>query len=90
MTSLTINLSDETAQALTAKARAQRLTVEEYARRLLELDLAPDWLQRASTRAKEAGVDPPSPDEIDEKIAAAREIAAARKARGESGHRRET
>lgn len=75
---LTIHLPEETTVALAAKARAQGVTAEEYALGVLERDLAPEWLQRAWARAKEAGVDQLSPEEIDA------EIAAARKARRES------
>jgi len=38
---LTINLPDEQTAALAAKARAQGLSAEEYARQVLEHDLSP-------------------------------------------------
>ena len=41
---LTIDLTDEQRAALLAKARAQGLSAEEYARQVLEHDLAPEWL----------------------------------------------
>ena len=75
---MTINLPDELAVALAAMARAQRLSVEEYARQVLEHDLAPEWLQKSWEGSKQAGLDQLSMDEIDA------EIAAARKARRES------
>jgi hypothetical protein len=81
---LTINLPDDKTAALAAKARAQGLTAEEYALRVLDRDLAPDWLQKSWSRAKQAGLDRLSPDEIDA------EIAAARKARSESRRRQDT
>jgi hypothetical protein len=75
---LTVNLPDEQSVVLAAKARAKGLTPEEYARQVLEQDLAPEWLQRSWDRSKEAGTDRLSAEEIDA------EIAAARKARRES------
>ena len=75
---LIINLPDEQTVALAAKARAQGLSAEEYARQVLEQDLVPEWLQKSWERSKEAGLDQLSMDEIDA------EIAAARKARRES------
>ena len=78
MTSLTIELSDDNKAALTAKAQAHGLSVEEYARQVLEHDLAPTWLRRSWATAKEAGLDQLPMEKIDA------EIAAARKARRES------
>ena len=75
---LIINLPDAQTLALAAKARAQGLSAEEYARQVLEQDLVPEWLQKSWERSKEAGLDQLSMDEIDA------EIAAARKARRES------
>ena len=75
---LTINLPDEQNAALVAKAQAQGLSAEEYARQVLEQDLAPDWLRKSWESSKQAGLDELSMDEIDA------EIAAARKARRES------
>jgi hypothetical protein len=46
MISLTIELPDEQKAALAAKARAQGLSIERYAREVLEHDLAPQWLQK--------------------------------------------
>jgi plasmid stability protein len=75
---LIINLPDEQTVALSAKARAQGLSAEEYARRVLEHDLAPECLQKSWESAKQTSLDQLSMDEIDA------EIAAARKARRES------
>jgi len=79
MTSLTIELREEQSAALAAKARARGLSAEQYARAVLEHDLAPEWLQKSWKSAKEAGLDQLSADEIDA------EISAARKARREAG-----
>lgn len=76
---LIINLPDEQTLALAVKARAQGLSAEEYARQVLEHDLVPEWLQKSWEISKQAGLDRLSVDEIDT------EIAAARKARRESG-----
>jgi hypothetical protein len=75
---LTIDLPDEQTAVLAAKARARGLTAEEYARRVIEHDLVPQWLQQSWASSQEAGLDRLSLDEIDG------EIAAARKARHES------
>ena len=75
---LTINLPDEQTAALAAKARAQGLSAEEYARQVLEHDLTPEWLQESWASSRQAGLERLSMDEIDA------EIAAARKARRES------
>ena len=75
---LTIHLPDEQMAALAAKARAQGLSAEEYARQVLENDLVPEWLRKSWESARQAGLDRLSMDEIDA------EIAAARKARRES------
>lgn len=72
MTSLMIELPDEQKAALAAKARVKGLSAEQYARQVLEKDLAPDWLQKSWQSAKEAGLDQLSPEEIDAEIAAAR------------------
>jgi len=75
---LTVNLPEEKSAALAAKARSKGLSAEEYARQVLEQDLAPEWLQKSWESARQAGLDRLSMDEIDA------EIAAARKARRES------
>jgi plasmid stability protein len=75
---LTIDLPDEQTAALAAKARAHGLSTEQYARQVLEHDLAPAWLQKSWETSKQAALDQLSADEIDT------EIAAARKARRES------
>jgi plasmid stability protein len=78
MTLLTIELPDEQKAALAAKAQAHGLSAEEYARQVLQHDLAPEWLRKSWESAREAGLDHLSTEEIDA------EIAAARKARRES------
>ena len=75
---LTIDLPEEQRTVLAAKARARGLSTEEYVRRVLEHDLAPEWLQKSWQSSKAAGLDRLSADEIDA------EIAAARKARREA------
>jgi plasmid stability protein len=75
---LTIDLPDAEGTALAAKARAHGVSAEQYARQVLEHDLAPDWLRRSWDSATQAGLNRLSMDEIDA------EIAAARKARRES------
>jgi plasmid stability protein len=75
---LTIELPDEKTAALAAKARARGLSAEEYARQVVEQDLAPEWLRKSWDSARDSGLDQLSSDEIDA------EIAAARKARREN------
>jgi len=75
---VTIEMPDDQTVALAAKARAQGLSAEEYARLVLERDLVPEWLRKSWESARQAGLDTLSMDEIDA------EIAAARKARRES------
>jgi hypothetical protein len=70
---LTIDLPDAEVTALAATARGQGVS-EQYAKQVLERDLAPDWLRRSWESATRAGLDRLSMDEID----------AARKARHES------
>lgn len=72
MTSLTIELPEEKRAALAAKAQARGLSAEQYARKVLEHDLAPEWLQKSWETAKEAGLDQLSMAQIDAEIAAAR------------------
>jgi plasmid stability protein len=69
---LTITLPDDKTAALTAKARAKGLSAEEYARQVLEQDLAPEWLQQSWESAKQAGLDQLAMEGIDAEIAAAR------------------
>lgn len=76
---LTIDLPDEQTAVLAAKARARGLSAEEYARQVIEHDLAPEWLQQSWASSEEAGLDRLSMEKIDA------EIAAARKARRDSG-----
>ena len=75
---LTIDLPDEQSAALAAKARARGLSAEQYARQVLENDIAPEWLQKSWESSRQAGLDQLSGEEIDV------EIAAARKARREA------
>jgi len=49
---LTIALPSERAAALAAIARAKGLTPEEYARQLLEQDLAPEWLRQSVAESR--------------------------------------
>lgn len=69
---LTIQLPDDRTVALSVKAQAKGLTPEEYARQVIEQDLAPEWLQESWRDAKASGLDQLTADEIDAEIAAAR------------------
>ena len=69
---LTINLPDAQTAALAAKARAQGLSAEEYARQVLEHDLVPEWLQKSWESSNQSGLGHLTVDEIDAEIAAAR------------------
>jgi len=80
---LTIDLPDEQSAALAAKARARGLSAEQYARQVLENDIAPEWLQKSWEGSRQAGVDQLSSEEIDAEIAAARK--ARREARPQPG-----
>ena len=75
---LTIDLPEEQTVVLKAKAEAQGVSTEQYARQVLEHDLVPDWLRESWQSAGQTGANQLSMDEIDA------EIAAARKARRES------
>jgi plasmid stability protein len=75
---LRIDLPDEQTLVLKAKAKAQGVSTEQYARQVLEQDLVPDWLRKSWENAEQTGVNRLSMDEIDA------EIAAARKARREA------
>ena len=70
---LTIDLPDAEVTALAAKARARGVSAEQYARQVLEHDLAPEWLRQSWESATQAGLNQLSMDEIDAEIAAARE-----------------
>ena len=78
MTSLIIELPDEQKAALAAKAQARGLSTEQYALKVLEHDLVPEWLQKSWEASREGRFDQLSMEEIDA------EISAARKARHES------
>lgn len=69
---LTISLPDADVRALEVKAKTQGMSAEQYARQVLERDLAPDWLRKSWSSAEEAGLDQLSMDEIEAEIAAAR------------------
>jgi plasmid stability protein len=69
---LTIELPDEQTQTLKAKAMVRGISAEQYARQVLEQDLAPEWLRKSWESAKQSGLDRLSLDEIDAEIAAAR------------------
>jgi plasmid stability protein len=68
----TIQLPDEEIAALAAKARAQGLSPEEYARQVLAQDLVPNWLKKSWETARQNGTDRLSMEEIDAEIAVAR------------------
>jgi plasmid stability protein len=72
---LIINLPEDQAAALAAKARARGLSTEEYAREVLAQNVAPDrtpaWLRDSWASAKAAGLDRLSEDEIEAEIASA-------------------
>ena len=70
--SLTIDLPESETLALKAKAQARGLSAEQYARQVLEHDLAPDWLRESWAEAAKNGTDRLTMDEIDAEIAAAR------------------
>ena len=72
MTVLTIELPDNQKAALAAKAQAKGLSAEQYARQVLEHDLAPEWLRKSWETSRDAGLDQLSTEEIDAEIAAAR------------------
>ena len=72
MISVTIELPEGQSAALPAKAQAKGLSAEEYVRKLLELDLVPDWLQESGSTSQQIGLDQLSPEEIDTEIAEAR------------------
>jgi plasmid stability protein len=78
---LTINLPDDQTLVLEARAKAEGLSAEQYARRVLEQSLVPDWLSKSWTFAAKNGASSLSMEEIDA------EIAAARQARREAGLR---
>ncbi len=72
MTSLTIELPDEQKAALAAKALAKGLSTEQYALKLLEHDIVPEWLQKSWESSKEVGLDRLSTEEIEAEISSAR------------------
>jgi plasmid stability protein len=80
---LTIDLPDEQSAALAAKARARGLSSEQYARQVLENDIAPEWLQKSWESSRQEGLDQLSGEEIDAEIAAERK--ARREARPQPG-----
>jgi hypothetical protein len=70
--SLITNLPEDQAAALAATARSRGLSTEEYAREVLQHDLAPGWLRVSWASSKAVGLDRLSMEEIDAEIAAAR------------------
>ena len=50
---LTIDLPDEQTLVLKARAKAQGVSTEQYARQVLEQDLVPDWLRKSWESAKQ-------------------------------------
>jgi plasmid stability protein len=72
MTALTIDLPDEQKAALAAKAQARGLSAEQYAGKVLEHDLVPEWLQNSWETSQDAGLDQLSMEEIDAEIFIAR------------------
>ena len=69
---LTIELPEEEIQVLRAKATALGVSAEQYALRVLEQDLAPQWLRQSWASVQETGLDQLSMDEIDSEITSAR------------------
>lgn len=69
---LNIELPEDQAAALAAKAQAQGVSAEEYARRVLRHDLVPEWLQNSWETSEKTSLNELSMDEIDAEIAAAR------------------
>jgi plasmid stability protein len=69
---LTIDLPEEQAAALAAKAKARGVSTEQYVRQVLEQDLAPEWLRQSWESAQQSGVSELSLEEIEAEIAAAR------------------
>ena len=69
---LTINISEVDARALEVKARAQGISVEEFALRVIEREFAPDCLRKSWVSAASAGLIERSMDEIEAEIATAR------------------
>ena len=82
---LTIDVPDEEVAALKAKATARGISTEQYALQVLEEDLAPEWLRRSWSSAKDAGLDQISMDGIDAGIAAARKARREAKPQPEAG-----
>ena len=52
-----MHIADAQMAALAAKARAKSLSTEEYARQVVEQDLATDWLQRSWESSSHQGLD---------------------------------
>ena len=69
---LTIELPDDQTLVLQAKATARGVSTEQYARQVLESDLAPDWLRESWESARAKGVNQLSVEDIDAEITAAR------------------
>ncbi len=69
---LTISLPDDQTQVLEVKAKERGLSAEQYARQVLEQDLAPAWLRESWESARQSGLNQLSMEEIDAEISAAR------------------
>ena len=69
---LTIEIPEAETIALKERAQAEGLSAEQYALRVLEREIAPDWLRRSWQSARQTGTCSLSMDEIDAEIAAAR------------------
>ena len=69
---LTIDLPHTQTAVLAARAQAQGISAEQYARQILERALVPEWLQKSWETAEAAGLDHLTMDDIDDEIDAAR------------------
>jgi plasmid stability protein len=68
----TIDLPEEHAVALTARAAQEGISSEQYLRRVVEHNLIPGWLRESWASAVQHGTDQLSMEEIDAEIAAVR------------------
>lgn len=69
---LNIELLDEETLALNAKAVACGMSAEQYVRRVIENDLAPEWLRESWKSAHAHALDELSLEDIDLETAAAK------------------
>lgn len=77
---LNVELPDDETVALNAKAKAYGMSAEQYVRRMIENDLAPEWLRASWESAHVHGLDNLSLAEIDLEISAARKARHPRRA----------